>query len=82
VPVVSSDTGGLPEVNIHGVSGLLSPVGDTQSMADNAYLILKDEASLERYRSGALEQARRFDLHHVLPRYERLYEEVVAEVKA
>jgi N-acetyl-alpha-D-glucosaminyl L-malate synthase BshA len=82
VPVVSSDTGGLPEVNIHGVSGLLSPVGDTQGMADNAYLILKDEASLQRYRSGALEQARTFDLHRVLPRYEQLYEDVVAEVKA
>ena len=82
VPVVSSDTGGLPEVNIHGLSGLLSPVGDTRAMADNACLILKDEASLQRYRSGALEQARRFDLQLVLPRYEQLYEEVVAEANA
>jgi hypothetical protein len=48
-------------------------------MADNACLILQDEASLQRYRSGALEQARRFDLQLVLPRYEQLYEEVVAE---
>jgi N-acetyl-alpha-D-glucosaminyl L-malate synthase BshA len=79
VPVVSSDTGGLPEVNIHGLSGLLSPVGDIRAMADNACLILQDEASLQRYRSGALEQARRFDLQLVLPRYEQLYEEVVAE---
>jgi len=82
VPVVSSDTGGLPEVNIHGKSGLLSPVGDTLGMADNAHLILADEASLQRYRNGALEQARSFDLHRVLPRYEQLYEEVVADVKA
>jgi L-malate glycosyltransferase len=82
VPVVSSDTGGLPEVNIHGVSGLLNGVGDTEAMADNAYLILKDEASQQRYREGALEQAKRFDLHHILPRYEKLYAQVVAEVKA
>ncbi len=80
VPVVSTDTGGLPEVNIHGVSGMLSPVGDTRAMADNAYTILKDDATLQRFREGALEQARRFDLHHVLPRYEALYEQVVAEV--
>jgi N-acetyl-alpha-D-glucosaminyl L-malate synthase BshA len=80
VPVVSTDTGGLPEVNIHGVSGMLSPVGDTKAMADNAYTILKDDATLQRFREGALEQARRFDLHHVLPRYEALYEQVVAEV--
>jgi glycosyltransferase involved in cell wall biosynthesis len=69
-------------VNIHGVSGLLSPVGDVQAMADNAYLILKEEPTLQRYREGALDQARRFDLHHVLPRYEALYEQVVAEVRA
>ena len=82
VPVVSSDTGGLPEVNIHGVSGLLNAVGDTRTMADNAYEILKDDASHQRYREGALEQAKRFDLHHILPRYEALYAQVVAEVKA
>jgi L-malate glycosyltransferase len=82
VPVVSSDTGGLPEVNIHGVSGLLSPVGDVQAMAANALSILKDEGSRARFREGALEQARRFDLNRVLPLYESLYQAVVAEVKA
>lgn len=80
VPVVSSDTGGLPEVNIHGVSGLLSPVGDVQGMAENAFTILKDEVSRARFREGALEQAQRFDLHRVLPLYEELYKAVVAEV--
>lgn len=82
VPVVSTDTGGLPEVNIHGLSGLLSPVGDTEAMAENAFEILKDEVGLARFREGALEQARRFDLKHVLPRYEALYEHVVEAVKA
>lgn len=78
VPVVSTDGGGLPEVNIHGVSGLLSPVGDIQAMADNACTILEDAATFQRYREGALEQARRFDLAHVLPRYEALYTSILS----
>jgi N-acetyl-alpha-D-glucosaminyl L-malate synthase BshA len=82
VPVVSTDTGGTPEVNIHGVSGLLSPVGDTEAMATNALAILKDEESRARYRQGALEQAQRFDVHAVLPRYEALYAEVLEQIKA
>lgn len=81
VPVVSTDTGGLPEVNIHGVSGLLSSVGDVETMAANAATILGDEATHQRYREGALEQARRFDLRQILPLYERLYESVVATEK-
>lgn len=78
LPVVSTDAGGLAEVNIHGVSGLLSPVGDTAAMAANAAAILADEVTYQRYREGALEQARRFDLSRILPLYERLYEQVVA----
>lgn len=81
VPVVSTDTGGLPEVNIHGVSGLLSSVGDVETMAANAATILGDDATHQRYREGALEQARRFDLRQILPLYERLYESVVATEK-
>lgn len=81
VPVVSTEAGGLPEVNIHGVSGLLSPVGDTAAMAANAATILGDEATYQRYREGALEQARRFDLSRILPLYEGLYESVVATEK-
>ncbi len=82
VPVVSTDTGGTPEVNIHGVSGLLSPVGDTDAMATNALAILKDEASIARFRQGAWEQAQRFDVHTVLPRYEELYARVREAIKA
>lgn len=82
VPVVSTDAGGLAEVNIHGVSGLLSPVGDTAAMAANAATILADEASYQRYREGALEQARRFDLARILPLYEELYAQVVTKPTA
>lgn len=82
VPVVSTDTGGTPEVNIHGVSGLLSSVGDTANMAANALTILKDGESRARYRRGALSQAQRFDVQAVLPRYEALYAEVLEQIKA
>lgn len=82
VPVVSTDAGGLAEVNIHGVSGLLSPVGDTAAMAANAATILADEVAYQRYREGALEQARRFDLARILPLYEELYAQVVTKPTA
>lgn len=81
IPVVSSNTGGIPEVNIQGVSGLLSAVGDTKAMADNAFTILASKESRAHYRAGALEQAARFDLRRVLPIYEELYATVVEEAK-
>lgn len=77
VPVVSSNTGGIPEVNRDGVSGLLSPVGDVGSMSTNALKILGDDATLARYREGALTEAKRFDVNMVLPMYEALYKQVI-----
>lgn len=82
VPVVSSNTGGLPEVNKHGVSGLLNNVGDVDAMADNAFAILADEATHQRYRDGAFEEAKRFDVDAILPRYEALYDRVRSTVQA
>lgn len=82
VPVVSSNTGGLPEVNEHGTSGLLNDVGDVAKMAEHAFTILADEATHERFRKGAFEVAKRFDLNVVLPRYESLYDRVRATVIA
>ncbi len=82
VPVVSSNTGGLPEVNKHGVSGLLNAVGDVQAMADNAFAILADEATHKRYRDGAFQEATRFDLNTVLPQYEALYDRVRSKMNA
>ncbi|HRH36843.1 MAG TPA: N-acetyl-alpha-D-glucosaminyl L-malate synthase BshA [Flavobacteriales bacterium] len=76
VPVVSSNTGGLPEVNIHGVSGLTNDVGDIEAMATNAVTILGDPERYARYRAGALQVAKQFDVHDVLPRYEALYDRV------
>ncbi len=82
VPVVSSNTGGLPEVNKHGVSGLLNDVGDVDAMADNAFAILADDATHQRYREGAFEEAKRFDVNVILPRYEALYDRVRSMVQA
>ncbi|MGB3548892.1 MAG: N-acetyl-alpha-D-glucosaminyl L-malate synthase BshA [Saprospiraceae bacterium] len=78
VPVISSDVGGIPEVNIQGVTGYLSPVGDTDDMARNAISILEDEEKLSRFRAAALAQAERFDLERIMPLYETCYEKVIA----
>ncbi len=77
VPVISSNAGGLPEVNIHGKTGFLSPVGDVDSMAENALKLLEDEKLLAAMRKGALEQAQRFHIDNIIPQYEALYEEVM-----
>jgi len=76
VPVLSSDAGGLPEVNIQGVTGFLSPVGDVNSMARHAIDLLSNETLLATVRKGALEQAQRFHINNIVPQYEALYERV------
>ncbi|MDZ7877240.1 MAG: N-acetyl-alpha-D-glucosaminyl L-malate synthase BshA [Saprospiraceae bacterium] len=77
VPVLSSNVGGLPEVNIHGVTGFLSDVGDVDSMAAHAIDLLSDEDMLQEFRKNALAQAQRFDIHNILPQYEAYYQEVL-----
>lgn len=78
VPVVSSNTGGLPELNIQGVTGFLSDVGDTKSMADHAIYILEDKERLKTFKENALERAKEFNLSLILPIYEEYYKEVIA----
>lgn len=80
VPVISTNTGGIPEVNVHGSSGMLSKVGDVEDMAKNAISILQDNDILERYRKNAYEQARKFSIEKILPKYEEIYERVVRKV--
>lgn len=77
VPVISSNTGGLPEVNIHGVTGFLSDVGDVDSMAADAIRLLENEEMLKQFRMHALAQARKFDIQNILPQYETYYQEVM-----
>ncbi|MDA9335275.1 N-acetyl-alpha-D-glucosaminyl L-malate synthase BshA [Flavobacteriaceae bacterium] len=77
VPVISSNSGGIPEVNIEGVSGFLSPVGAVDEMAQNAIKILKDEAVLETFKKEAKATASKFDIHEIVPFYEAIYEEAL-----
>jgi L-malate glycosyltransferase len=77
VPVISSNAGGLPEVNIHGKTGFMSDVGNVEEMARFAIDILSNEEVLAQFRANALEQARRFDIGNILPQYERYYEEIL-----
>lgn len=77
VPVISSNAGGIPEVNIHGVTGFLSDVGDVDSMAQNAIALLKDPEMLKTFRKNALKQAHNFELETILLQYEEIYQRVV-----
>ncbi len=77
VPVISTNAGGIPEVNIQGETGYLSDIGNIDEMAANAISILSDEAVLNRFRANALAQARRFDIKNILPQYEQYYEEIL-----
>ena len=74
VPVISSNTGGIPEVNIQGVTGFLSDVGDVDDMIKNALYILKDPKTLETFKMNAYKEALKFDLQNIMPLYESLYE--------
>lgn len=77
VPVISSNAGGLPEVNIHGETGFLSDIGDVEQMAKNTITLLSNEELLQEFRANALAQAKRFDIKNILPQYEAYYEEVL-----
>ncbi|TMM31137.1 N-acetyl-alpha-D-glucosaminyl L-malate synthase BshA [Polaribacter aestuariivivens] len=72
-PVISTNTGGLPEVNINGITGYLSNLGDVDDMAKNAISILKDNAVLEQFKNNAKEHTKRFSLENILPVYEEIY---------
>jgi len=79
VPVISTNSGGLPEVNIHGVSGYLSNIGDIEDMSRNAIHILNDEARLNEFKINARKEAQKFDLHQIVPQYEAIYEETMSK---
>jgi L-malate glycosyltransferase len=82
VPVISTNAGGLPEINVDGYSGFLSPVGDTEDMTKNALTILSDETSLLLFKTNALEQAKKFDINNIVPEYEALYTKYIETIPA
>ena len=73
-PVISSNAGGLPEVNIHGLSGYVAEIGDVEKMGQYALDILKDSETLNRFKENARKAALEFDLPKILPLYESIYE--------
>ncbi|MEO8255219.1 MAG: glycosyltransferase, partial [Flavobacterium sp.] len=79
VPVVSSNSGGLPEVNFDGISGYLSDVGAVDEMAENALRILKEDSVLAQFKENALSVAQKFDIKHILPLYIDVYEKALAK---
>jgi N-acetyl-alpha-D-glucosaminyl L-malate synthase BshA len=79
VAVISSNAGGIPEVNKHGVSGYLSEVGDVEDMVTNALKILKDDKTLEGFKQRAFDLACTFDIHNILPMYEEVYKKAYKE---
>jgi len=81
VPLISTNAGGLPEINIEGKTGFQSEVGDVESMARNAIYILSDEARLKEFKKQAIAQARKFEKQHIIPMYEKLYCEVIEAYK-
>ncbi len=79
-PVISTNSGGLPEVNLHGVTGFLSNVGDYKEMGKNAISILKDEKILNKFKLNAHKHSKQFTLERVLPQYLAIYERVIEEI--
>ncbi len=77
VPVITTNTGGSPELNVQGVTGFMSNVGDVEDMAKNATYILSDNERLKQFKKQALEHANTYDIKFILPMYEKLYERVI-----
>lgn len=80
VPVISTNTGGLPEVNRHGVTGMMSNVGDVEDMAKNTKYLLQDDQRLAKFGAKARERALEFSIDRILPQYEQLYNSVLLSV--
>lgn len=81
VPVISSNTGGIPEVNKQGVTGYLSEVGNVAEMSKNAIHILKNAERLLKFKANARKQASTFDIHEIVPQYETIYKNTLSKCK-
>lgn len=79
VPVISTNTGGLPEINVPGVTGYLSNVGDVDDMAKNALRIISDDTTLKHFKANALNHTKNFERDMIVPLYEDLYNQVITE---
>ncbi|HPZ25931.1 MAG TPA: glycosyltransferase, partial [Kaistella sp.] len=80
-PVISSNAGGIPEVNIQGETGYLAEIGNVDAMSNYAIKLLSDDLLLSEMKKKAKEQAIRFDLKNILPLYEKMYEETIKDFR-
>jgi glycosyltransferase involved in cell wall biosynthesis len=80
-PVISSNAGGIPEVNIQGVTGYLAEIGNVEAMSNYTIKLLSDEKLLSKMKFNAKEQALKFDLKNILPLYENMYKETLEKFK-
>ena len=78
VPVVSSNAGGIPELNLNGITGFTCEVGDVEDMIAKSLIILKDE-NLPEFRKAALKRATEFDIHQIVPLYEEFYQKILVD---
>jgi N-acetyl-alpha-D-glucosaminyl L-malate synthase BshA len=77
VPVISSNTGGLSEVNVEGKTGFLFDVGDIDGMAKKSIELLKNDDLLEQFKTNAQNEARKFDLNQIVDRYIAIYQDAL-----
>ena len=76
-PVISTNSGGLPEVNLQGVTGYLSNVGNVKEMAQNAIKILKEDIILQEFKTNAFKHSEKFTLEKILPDYLQVYNDIM-----
>lgn len=79
VPIITSNAGGLPELNVDGFCGYMSNVGDVDDMAAKAIMILENDEVLNRFKENAFKRAQDFDLKKILPLYVDYYNEIIAK---
>lgn len=77
VPVLSSNAGGIPEVNVNGVTGYLAETGDIDQLSKYGIEILKDDETLKVFKENAFKHAQSFDIQYIIPKYEQLYQTVL-----
>lgn len=82
VPVISTNAGGLPEVNVQGVTGFMSDIGNVDDMARNAIHILKDKNTLNQFKSNALNHSKTFSVDNIVPIYEKIYQEALSVISS
>jgi N-acetyl-alpha-D-glucosaminyl L-malate synthase BshA len=80
VPVISSNAGGIPEININGVTGFTSDIGNVEEMAEKSIYLLKNTDILKEFRANALTQAKKFDISQIMPLYETYYRRIIDQV--